>query len=114
MKTIFKNIDKNFAMKALYDSFLEYIIKDENDECREIIIIPRENLGDDIMIVSASYSWGETEHFKFIDSDSLKDSNIYVMFDGMNQNNENKFWKISKKTFSEIESFLKDCEEIIK
>ena len=114
MKTHFKNIDKNFAMKALYDSFLGYITKDENGEKRETITIPRINLGDDILIVSASYSWNEKEYFKFIDTDNLKDNSIYVMFSGINQNGENKFWKIDKETFSEIESFLKDCEEIMK
>lgn len=114
MKTHFKNIDKNIAMGVLYNSFINYITSNENGEYMETITIPRINLGNDIMIVSASYSWGEKEHFKFIDTDSLKDNSIYVMFDGMNQNGENKFWKISKETFSEIENFLMDCEEIMK
>ena len=114
MKNHFKNIDKNLAVRALYNSFVEYITKDENRENRETITIPRINLGDDILIVSSSYSWGETEQFKFLDSDSLKDTSIFVMFSGMNQNNENKFWKINKETFSRIENFLMDCEEIMK
>lgn len=109
------NIDGNLAMEVLYKSFVQYIIKDGNGEYREIITIPRENLGDDILTVSASYSYVGGECFKFIDSDNVKDTNIYVMFSGINQNKkENKFWKIDKETFSRIKDFLKDCEEIMK
>ena len=114
MKTHFKNIDKNLATKTLYNSFINYITIDENGEYRETITISRVNLGDDILIVSASYGWNEKEYFKFINSDSAKDVSIYIMFSGMNQNNENKFWKIDKETFSKIKTFLRDCEEIMK
>lgn len=114
MKTHFKNIDKNIAVEILYNSFVNYITIDENDKYRETITIPRINLGDDVLIVSASYSWGEREYFKFIDNDNVKDNSIYVMFDGMNKNDKNKFWKIDKETFSKIETFLKNCEEIMK
>lgn len=108
------SINKNLAMEILYKHFIQYITKDENGEYRETINIPRENLGDDILTVLASYNLVEDEYFKFIDTDSLKDNSIYVMFSGMNQNKENKFWKISNETFSKIKDFLKDCEEIMK
>lgn len=108
------NINKNLAMEVLYKHLLQYITKDENGKKRETITIPRVNLGDDILTIIVSYNLVKDEYFKFIDTDNIKNNSIYVMFSGMNKNGENKFWKIDKETFSKIESFLKDCEEIMK
>ena len=113
MKTTFYNVDKNMASQLIYKNFINLIKTDIYGNDTEVVIMPRINLGDDILTIICRYSFGDIERIIFYSTDNLRDDNVYVFYDGWNQNGENRYWKISQERYKLVERFLNDCEEVM-